>query len=476
MNSSTHHPHQQPINRGLLNSLIMPVLLVFSGLSSAVQLNPEGTGQVLIYPFYSVNNNLNTAYAVVNTTDQAKAVKVTFRESEAGLSMLSFNVYLGAYDVWTGGLIPATSTDPDHTGEPSVLHLTADGSCAPFLDKSGVEFSPALLDQGPDQQNNSLARARTGHIEVLEMGTLNGQAAEWVNRDFNGDAPDCEAIEAGWDQGEWTLEPTTAPTGGILGSGFVVNVASGVSFSFDAVALDNFWGAEHSHTEPGSALPDLSSGMSQSTRLMDDGQVLVNQWDTGYEAVSAALINTIVFNEYALDIIVNGQTEWVINYPTKHHHVEPALVQPVPPFSNLWSGHSSCESFFVRIRDRSSQVTTSGRPIGFGPRLCVSTNVMSFILPGGIYVETSPVLGSDSHISVTSTSAPHATENGWAQLEFSRESQLMMTPEGIALRGLPVTGFAVQQFHNAGAGEGLLARYGSVFAHKYQLLIYDFNK
>ena len=134
MNRSTNQlqqpRHQDSVNRRLLNALIMPVLLVFSGLSSAVQLNPEGTGQVLIYPFYTVNNNLNTAYALVNTTDQAKAVKVTFRESQAGLAMLSFNVYLGAYDVWTGGLIPATSTDPDHTDEPSVLHLSADGSCA----------------------------------------------------------------------------------------------------------------------------------------------------------------------------------------------------------------------------------------------------------------------------------------------------------------------------------------------------------
>jgi hypothetical protein len=38
-----------------------------------------------------------------------------------------------------------------------------------------------------------------------------------------------------------------------------------------------------------------------------------------------------------------------------------------------------------------------------------------------------------------------------------------------------VTGFAVQQYHNAFAGPGLLARYGSVFAHKGRLVVFDLD-
>jgi hypothetical protein len=32
--------------------------------------------------------------------------------------------------------------------------------------------------------------------------------------------------------------------------------------------------------------------------------------------------------------------------------------------------------------------------------------------------------------------------------------------------GLPVAGFAAQQFTNAGAGDGLLAQYAGLFVHK----------
>jgi hypothetical protein len=35
--------------------------------------------------------------------------------------------------------------------------------------------------------------------------------------------------------------------------------------------------------------------------------------------------------------------------------------------------------------------------------------------------------------------------------------------------GLPVAGFAAQQFTNAGAAEGLLAQYAGLFSHKGQI-------
>ncbi len=42
-----------------------------------------------------------------------------------------------------------------------------------------------------------------------------------------------------------------------------------------------------------------------------------------------------------------------------------------------------------------------------------------------------------------------------------------MTPvSGVGYKGMPVTGFSVQQYTNAGAAEGLLAQYGALFKHK----------
>jgi hypothetical protein len=53
--------------------------------SAAVEVNPDGIGQVLLYPYYTVRssgsgNALNTLITVGNATDRVKAVRVRFRE------------------------------------------------------------------------------------------------------------------------------------------------------------------------------------------------------------------------------------------------------------------------------------------------------------------------------------------------------------------------------------------------------------
>ena len=49
----------------------------------AVMLNPPGTGQVLIYPYYTVNHQ-QILVSVINTTEHGKALKVRFREGYDG--------------------------------------------------------------------------------------------------------------------------------------------------------------------------------------------------------------------------------------------------------------------------------------------------------------------------------------------------------------------------------------------------------
>lgn len=42
--------------------------------ANAVELSPDGTGQVLIYPYYTVDRNQQAVVSVVNATNAAKAV------------------------------------------------------------------------------------------------------------------------------------------------------------------------------------------------------------------------------------------------------------------------------------------------------------------------------------------------------------------------------------------------------------------
>ena len=96
----------------------------FAGLANAVDLNPDGLGQVLIYPYYTVNKSQATLFSVVNTDPvNGKAVKVRFLEGYNSREVLDFNLYLSVNDVWTASITEVS----DETGGAQVS--TVDQSC-----------------------------------------------------------------------------------------------------------------------------------------------------------------------------------------------------------------------------------------------------------------------------------------------------------------------------------------------------------
>ncbi len=450
-----------------------------AGIANAQQyINPEGTGQVLIYPYYSVNNDLNTLYSIVNTTADTKAVKVRFLEGENTLEVLDFNVYLSAFDVWTGALIPTVSTQAGHLGEPSVNHLTSDTSCAPFLNKAGQEFLPFTIDaDGPAvlAGNTSLRRATDGHFEVLEMATFVGNTVPFADHGNVGVPANCAAIQADWaDNGIYDTLADEAPvTGGIFGSASIVNVAEGLAMTYDAIAIDEFWiSGAGNHSEPGSLFPTLDEGDTDSTVFLD-GVAETSSYNSGAEAVSGLFTRQNIYNEYALDTFVNGKSEWVVTFPTKNFHVNvPTNADVIPPFTTRWDGLNSCHEFGLDVYDREEQleVLTVGGvsprpPAGANPSLCKEVNVVEFRLPGAAPVAVSSIMGSDNLVNV-STPPNAVTENGWANMSFTNTAYVTAPAAGNAYAGLPVAGFAANQFTNAGAGAGLLAQYAGLFVHK----------
>jgi hypothetical protein len=86
--------------------------LTAAGSAHAVFVNPEGTGQALIYPFYTVEGGHDTYINLVNTTNQTKAIKVRFVESMNSVEVLDFNLYLSPFDHWSA----VVTRDPDGDG------------------------------------------------------------------------------------------------------------------------------------------------------------------------------------------------------------------------------------------------------------------------------------------------------------------------------------------------------------------------
>ena len=459
----------------LIKIIVLLTLCVTTQNVKAVQLSDNGLGQVLIYPYYTVNNNLDTLYSIVNTTADPKALKIRFLEGDIGKEVLIFNVYLSAYDVWTGALVSTQSTIAGHVGEPSALHVSFDESCAPFLNKAGQEFLPFVIDEDSNPSNHNLSRAREGYFEVIEMGVLTGNAEVAADHGSTGVPASCTALENAWSNSSgWNLGALTNPTGGLMGSASIINVGEGIAFPYDAIAIDNFWDGAGLHTAPGAATPNLNSGATESRVLLANGDLAISEWQTGFEAVSAVLMKERIYNEYAYDLGIAGKSEWVVTFPTKSYHVDHDGAA-IKPFIATWNGLKSCDDFIVFPWDREEQYYYyGGGAVGTRPpdtplpRFCYASNVLEFVHPTvTIHPATSRILGSNNKETIPGATLQHATENGWARIDFSAEYSYRMTPvSGTGYIGLPATGFMVQQFTNAGAAEGLLAQYGNLYAHK----------
>ena len=464
--------------------ILITVLAFFSSQSAAVRVSQNGLGEVLIYPYYTVNNYLNTLYTIVNTTDQPKALAIRFLEGDINTDVLTFHVYLDAYDTWTGALVPSTSTIGDHQGEPSVPHVTVDTSCAPYLIKAGQEFLPFAIDLDSDSDNHNMQRAREGHIEVLEMGVLTGEPATWVSQEYHGVPNHCAAIEAEWDDNDqWNADQLDPPTGGLKGSVAIMYVAEGIAYSYDAVALRDFWQGGSNFAPVGDFEPNLNDAFPESTVWLDNGELMTTEWQHGYQAVSEVLTSATLMSEYVIDAYINAKTDLVYTFPTKRFHVNNGGAVTAP-FTSIWDGDEACESFQLKVWDREAQrdinpycgdktaktggdaVTpslTPRPPCPSYPEFCKSANVVEVTFPGLPTPTQTTVLGSDNAFWAKLPDSA-VTENGWTQMTFP-EAQTTNPDTGTPLTGMPVVGFAFQQYTNAGAAYGFLAQYGVTSKH-----------
>lgn len=465
------------MKKNKLTTAVIAGLAGVAGVASvgnAVHVNPEGTGQVLIYPYYSLHNGLNTTYSVVNTTDAVKAIKVRFLEGQNSREVLDFNVYLSEYDVWTGVIGPYTATSAvnslgfNHTGEDSGAHASSDNSCAPRLNKTLQEFLPYEIDK--DAPNNDLVRGREGHFEVLEMGEVIGAHAAAATHGSDGVPANCGFLTNSWNAGAWALNPSTdmePATGGLFGAASIVGVEEGFNVSYDAVALQDFWPVgTFNHTNPGSTSPNVGDGTNTSV-VFNEGVALTSSWAAGAQAVSAVFMRDEVYNEYNFEADVNGMSQWVITFPTKYFHVNVPAV--IPPFTQLWDGEKACETFTIDVWDREEQFdTTEGGispppPGGTNPTFCYEANTLEFRAPGAP-VGSANVMGANNLTSIQGVSG--GTENGWARINFKNAANVMIPVTGTPYTGLPVAGFMIQRFTNNNAQPGMLAQYGGLFNHK----------
>lgn len=524
------HESMCRVSRNRLQRALLGALVGGCSLSAVagVSVNPRGLGQVLLYPYFTVNSGNDTYLTVTNTTNRGKAVKVRFREARNGKDVLSLNLYLSPYDVWTAAVFsldangPAnlltrdtTCTVPALRGNASLQQLPDGTRYTPFRN---FEYSGSNNDQG----GTRLSRAREGFLEVIEMGELVGgiaptQVLEEITHvpvpgtPNTGMPLNCALPIANWFglAGAWAensgnrQRDITAPSGGLYGAAQIINVGNGTLHAYAATAIDGFYGgsapAGGLHTAPGDARPDLTSasdgsGMVASLASLGDGTTITSHWTAGTaDAVSAVLMQDKVINDFDTESAIGAATEWLQVFPTKAYYTDSFSVASLPFSDPFRDDGKSCEPVKFQFYDREEQPMPGPdvcvvdflcgpppiRPTAEAESLCYVAQVVSFnqaITPIDSQTGSrTAIFGSDGALDVVprALSEGPPADRGWLELRMLNPlasnpvgARTLRSIEGDTYFGLPLIGVAAMNFVNSNAQPGRVANYSGAVPHR----------
>jgi hypothetical protein len=457
-----------------------------TGAAQAVNVNPDGLGQVLIYPYYTTRedaagNSYSSLLTVVNSTASAKAVKVRFLEGKNSQEVLDFNLFLSAHDVWTAAILP-TSAGGAGVG-------TFDKSCTvPTVSSDAANpsaFKNTLLGE-PYIGDKSLDRTREGYAEIIEMGTILNGTSTWTAVTHVNGVPPCTASALA--TATATLN-TTNPTGGLFGDMTLLNVESVMDLSEDAIALDNFRNIA-GYQDPSSIRPDLTEANPPVSVVVANNAVYQSFWNANTaDPISALFMHDQVYNTFVLDSGTKSGTDWVLTFPTKRYYYFPdGSVNYLFQRNFAPDGTGACDDVSATLYDREERTVQA--QVGFSPpepnapnTLCWEANVLTF--------NSSKVLASTNLRNIDTN-----FQNGWANLNFTfqpgadfnsfgphvlLDNSATVTPIGggpvataLSYVGLPVIGFAVETYNNGTLSGGtIMSNYGGSYVHKGTRFITD---
>ena len=496
------------MTKSLSKAIALATALGATASAHAVNVNPEGLGQVLLYSLYTTEAGKDTSVSITNTTDDYKAVKVRFVEAMNSAEVLDFNLYLSPRDQWSATVVKT---------EDGAKLVSSDTSCtAPQLDiaPNGIpndtfkDYAYAAYETGvngkplPDDLVRigdggwqDLARTRVGHLEMIEMGTITDPAVQAMIKHANGVPNNCGALRsrftatgAVWNEKSGSAyniaDGIGAPTGGLYGTASIIDPVNATLIGYDATAIDNFYDTELAefgdHAQPGTVLPNLNSPKASVFATFKNGESA--EYAQPIDAVSAVLMKQTIENDYLAADSLKGETNWVVTFPTKRNYVygdaSAVVTSAVAPFTNVWDGDTgACEALNYAYWDHEEGEPTPAEiedspllpsplpPMGFdqvvGSALCYETNIVK--------INGKDVLGGErpegaGHLNLD---LPAAFEKGWLQFSFNNVANSLVSEDAVVTAGLPVIGFSAVTVQNGFTGQaGAIANFGTAFQHK----------
>ena len=383
------------LSRALRSLVVASVMGFTASVAAQMKVSTDGTGDALIFPYYSVSGGQWTEFAIHNGADHSKALGLRVREGLGGNDAIDFHIYLAAGQTFEGRMMFGDMGGAEIGGKI--------GTCTvPMLTEQHKEY--AYQDLMPfafaDDSFSALERTRTGTIEVIELG-------QWPSESIGGwdagNISNCDWLLAAWSsspngvRGVWLDDPTEYALdwtpGGLSGEAVLHAedwlVEGPREIDVPPIVLQGFARegikAEY-HQRPGLVgyepwpAANLRNGTHQFTAPRFGSKVM--EAESSLQAVSALLAVTEARVRAPLIGALYPESQSVlVTFPTKFLHTEADAAVATPPFTTLWDPDTStaCESVWL---SNAEAIWPSADPQASEVTLCGATNVLGGGYPG----------------------------------------------------------------------------------------------
>lgn len=305
--------------------------------ASELRFTPNGSGHIVIVPYFSTQNGNSTLINLVNTdTVNGKAVKIRFRGASNSDDIFDFQLFMSPGDVWTANV---------SRGADGVSRLTTTDRSCTLPSNVNQSFITTRLDPAlsPSDKANE---TREGYVEIFTMGDIPSSSVTSsvyaVTKHNSAGTASCTAsVLESLAQGDTRL---ALPTRGLMSNWTIINVPNTTTWAGEAAAIV----ATDSTGTPGTGLnvywPQTATPLT-ATQIADntsdagflEGAVEAASYDlpdlsTPYTSgtsdpttqannLSFALAARQVAGEYLSDPLIGATTDWVVSKPTRRYYV-----------------------------------------------------------------------------------------------------------------------------------------------------------
>lgn len=397
-------------------------------------LNPEGKGDVLLFPYYDVRTldgkSQETLFLIINETtdswaDKGMAAKIRFREWDKSEEVFDAEIWLSEGDVWVGVLRLDAATNLCNIWSPDwviINYTSSQFQVAKALDNSGAGFNfltdriTFTLPSGWTKEQMT----QLGYFEVIgeERTASKVTSTDKVNR----------------------LTTNRGAPNTLMGSAYILRVSDGVAMGYNATALANFYLGFSLFDYPGSLIPDLSNA------------------DDGLDQVNFSLSKEDLFAPYSNETAIAGKASLIITFPTKHFFYDP-LRNRIAGSNNPFEAtkENDGEEINLTVWDRNENFTTPSQWWSPPRRLKLPYEVNICGLIKGTSISISPSPTSRDNVAF-----PTGTfETGYVQVGFDTIAYPVNTPDPWFnyfgnqypfYAGYPTLALILQEFSNGAVG------------------------